>query len=126
MIGEITKELQTREPKSGWTRTEVYRKAIKEVGGAFETVCCLDKAVDRLRQGWESNGLGWMTDTLKSKTPGCTNVVLYYGSSAYDSAEMARLINILIQDAESLGIPTLITETEKEKMINEWKKGEEK
>ncbi len=120
LIGKITEELQTREPRSGWTRTEVYRKAIREIGGVSTIVCSQDKAVDRLRTGWESNGLGWMTETTASALPGCTNVILYYGSSTYDTAEMSRLINYLIQDAESLGIPTLLTEEEKDKMLSKW------
>ena len=38
--------------KTGISRTEVYRHAIKEIGGVSTTVCVQDKAVDRLRQGW--------------------------------------------------------------------------
>lgn len=48
------------------------------------------KAVDTLIRGWEHNGLGWMTDTMTSKLPNCTNVVLYYGSSTYDTKQMSR------------------------------------
>lgn len=115
LVGKITAELQTREPRSGWTRTEVYRKAIREVGGISDTVRCDNTIVERVRRRWESNGLGWMTEVL-TVTPSYTDLVLYAGSSAYDSAEMARLINVLIQDAESLGIPT-IDDTEKEKLF---------
>lgn len=122
LIGKITEELQTREPRSGWTRTEVYRKAIKEIGGVSSIVCCQDKALERLRSGWEHNGLGWMTETTASAIPGCTNVILYYGSSTYDTAEMSRLINYLIQDAESLGIPTMLTDEDKTKMLEKWSK----
>lgn len=122
LIGKITEELQTREPRSGWTRTEVYRKAIKEIGGVSTIVCCQDKALDRLCTGWEHNGLGWMTETTASALPGCTNVILYYGSSTYDTAEMSRLINYLIQDAENLGIPTMLTDEDKTKMLDKWSK----
>lgn len=81
----------------------------------------MDKAVDRLREGWKKNGLGWQTDTLKSQIPGCTNVVLYYGSSVYDTKQMAQLIDSLIQDAEALGIPT-ISEEEAERALGKWEK----
>ena len=43
-------------------------------------------------------------------------MTLYYGSSVFDSAQMSRLIDILIQDAEAQGIPT-ITEEEKDRML---------
>lgn len=101
--------------KTGISRSEVYRHAIKEIGGVSTTVCVQDKAVDRLREGWEKNGIGWQTDTLKSRIDGCTNVILYYGSSVYDSRQMARLIDSLVQEAEALGIPTYPDEVERMK-----------
>ena len=107
--------------KTGERKADVYRNAIKEIGGVSDTICVMDKAVERLREGWHKNGLGWQTDTLKSQLPGCTNVVLYYGSSVYDSKQMGQLIDSLIQDAEALGIPT-ITDEEAEKMIGNWRK----
>lgn len=106
--------------RTGETKTAVYRHAIREIGGVTDIVCVMDKAVDRLRDGWEKNGIGWQTDTMKSKTPGCTNVVLYYGSSVYDSKQMSQLIDSLIQEAEGLGIPT-ISDEEAKRLIGNWK-----
>ena len=88
-------------------KVEVYREAIKNIGGVSETVCVQDKAVDRLRQGWEQNGIGWQTDTMPSKLKGCTNVILYYGSSTYDTQQMSLLIDHIVQDAKALGIETM-------------------
>ena len=112
LIGKIAE-------KTGLKRREVYRNAIKEIGGVYDVVCVQNKAVDRLREGWEKNGLGWQSDTLKSQIPDCTNVVLYYGSSVYDSKQMAQLISSLVQDAEALGIPT-ISDEEAVKMLGKW------
>lgn len=106
--------------RTGEKKTAVYRQAIKEIGGVSDTICVMDKAVERLREGWVKNGLGWQTDTLPSKVEGCTNVILYYGSSVYDTKQMAQLIDSLIQDAEALGIPT-ISDAEAEKMLGNWK-----
>ena len=105
--------------KTGLRKSDVYRHAIKEIGGVSDTICVMDKAVDRLREGWEKNGLGWQTDTTKSQLPGCTNVILYYGSSVYDSKQMASLIDSLIQDAEALGIPT-ITDEQAQRLLGKW------
>ena len=88
-------------------KAEVYREAIKSIGGVSETVCVQDKAVERLRQGWEQNGIGWQTDTMPSKLKGCTNVILYYGSSTYDTQQMSLLIDHIVQDAKALGIETM-------------------
>ena len=51
--------------------------------------------------------MGWLTNTLPSKIPGCTNVILYYGSSAYDTNQMSRLIDRIVQDCKDAGIETL-------------------
>lgn len=92
---------------TGITKTEIYRHAIKEIGGNSDTVCVMEKAADALCDGWERNGLGWQTERLPSKIKGCVNVILYYGSSTYDSQTMKRLIDNVIQDAKALGIETM-------------------
>ena len=88
-------------------KEEVYRNAIRDIGGNSEIVCVPDKAVETLRRCWERNGLGWQMDTMSSKLEGCTNAVLYYGSSAYDTKQMSVLIDRLVQDAKALGIETM-------------------
>lgn len=93
--------------RTGVKKSEVYKHAIKEIGGVSDVICVMNRAVDRLRESWEKNGLGWQTEILPSKVDGCTNVVLYYGSSVFDSKQQSQLIDSLIQDAEALGIPTI-------------------
>jgi hypothetical protein len=85
---------------------DIYRDAIRSIGGVSEIVCVQDKAVDGLRKAWKHNGIGWQTEADKSKIEGCTNVKLYYGSSLYDTAQMSRLLDMLIQDCKSIGIET--------------------
>lgn len=92
--------------KLGETKETVYRQYITNIGGNSEVVCVRNEAVKKLRQGWERNGVGWQTETFDSKLPGCTNVILYYGSSVYDSKQMARLLDLIIQDCKQVGIPT--------------------
>lgn len=92
--------------KTNVATTEVYRSAIKEIGGNSDTVCIQDHAVRQLCAGWERNGIGWCTEAFPSKIEGCTNVILYYGSSTYDSQQMSRLINILVQECDQLDIET--------------------
>ena len=88
-------------------KDDVYRSAIKEIGGVSEIVCVKSQAVEKLRRGWEMRGTGWQTETMPSKIEGCTNVILYYGSSCYDTRQMSQLIDHLIQDAQAVGIETL-------------------
>jgi hypothetical protein len=101
----------------------LYQGYVKEIGGNCDVVCVLDCAVDKIRQNWERNGLGWQTDTMPSKIEGCTNVILYYGSSTYDTAQMSRLIDLIIQDCKACGIETLPPER-LAAMVEQWNKGE--
>lgn len=100
-------------------KTDIYRNAIREIGGNSDTVCIKTKAVDSLRSGWERNGLGWLTDTMPSKLEGCTNVVLYYGSSTYDSAQMGRLIENIQEECRLQGIETKSAE-EVKSLLQQW------
>jgi len=88
-------------------KVEVYREAIRDIGGVSTIVCAQNTAVEKLCEGWRHNGLGWQTEMFPSKLGGCTNVILYYGSSTYDTKQMSTLIDHLITDAKGLGIETL-------------------
>lgn len=93
--------------KLGLKRSEVYREAIKDVPGVSTIVCVKNTALGTLVASWKKNGLGWQAETMPSKLEGCTNVVLYYGSSAYDSKQMSALIDNLVAECKALGIETL-------------------
>lgn len=104
---------------TGRGKSEIYRDEIRDIGGNSETVCVMDRAVDKLRSAWEKNGLGWQTETFDSKLDGCTNVTLYYGSSAYDKVQMARLIDNIVQDCKAVGIETM-TPDQLDRLKEEW------
>lgn len=101
-------------------KTEIYRNAIKEIGGNSDTVCIQNHAVESLCDGWSRNGIGWITDTFPSKIEGCTNVVLYYGSSTYDTAQMSRLINNIVEECQIQGIETRSQE-ELDSLLKAWR-----
>ncbi len=100
-------------------KTEIYKQYIKEIGGNSETVCAVNRAVDDLCEAWESRGIGWQTERTQSKLEGCTNVILYYGSSVYDSKQMSRLIEMIVQDCKENDIETL-TPQELERLCEKW------
>ena len=91
---------------TGVPKTEVYRQAIREIGGVSDIVAVPDNAVDKFREGWSKQGIGWQTEILDSK-PGYKRIVVYYGSSTYDTKQMSALIDSLVQEAQALGIETL-------------------
>lgn len=75
--------------------------------------------LDKLVQLWGKNGLGWAADVVDSKLEGCKNVVLYQGSSTYDTRQMSRLIDLVVQECRAQGIETA-TPAELEKLKEAW------
>lgn len=92
--------------KTRQKKEDVYRNAIREIGGVSDVVCVPNKAADRFHRIWEAQGIGYQVEEFESKLDGCTNMILYYGSSSFDTAQMSALIDSLIQDAQSIGIET--------------------
>lgn len=100
-------------------KTEIYRSYIKEIGGNSEIICIQDKALKHFREIWEQGHIGRFTEICDSKLKGCTNVIVYYGSSDYDTGTMSRLIEMVVQDCEEQGIPTY-NQAELQKLCEEW------
>lgn len=99
---------------------EVYRRAIHEAG-VFTPLPIKAEAVDEFRRIWAGHGTGWIIDVVDdSKLPGYKLVKAYNGSSTYDTAQMSRLIDYVVQDAKALDIETL-TDLELSRLKEEWK-----
>lgn len=105
----------------GVPKEELYRRYIKEIGGISDILCVQNKAVDKFRAEWEAKGIGWQTDTIPIRTEGCTGVIVYYGSSTFNTKQMARLIDSIVQDCAAIGIETRPQE-EIDSLLNEWEK----
>lgn len=99
------------------SKEEVYRRAIHRVG-VFDTLSINSKAVQRLKEGWEKNGIGWFVDIL-SDDEIQADVCMYYGSSSYSSAEMARLIDWLVEEAEELEID-ILPPSQRALLLDDW------
>ena len=90
---------------------EVYLLNIPKVGNNFTPMCVREQDVERFKKSWQSNGLGWpVKDLGASQVPGCRNLAAYHGSSTYDTVQMSRLIDNLVQDCKALDIETLSEE----------------
>ena len=101
-------------------KEEIYRDAIQVIG-SYEVIPIKNEAVNKFRQAWSKNGLGWITETTKSKLNGYTNVLAYYGSSIYDTKEMSRFIELIIQECKQLDIETK-SEAEIDSLLESWDK----
>ena len=67
-----------------------------------------EAAVKTFRTVWERQGTGWPTEIVDYSRSGDRQVVrAYYGSSQYNTKQMSRLIDSIVQDCKDLGIETL-------------------
>lgn len=101
------------------TKEKVYQEAVRQVG-VFTDVAVQDKAVDDLIAAWNSNGIGWISERFDSKLDGCKKVRLYIGSSQYDTKEMSRLIDYIVDEAKEQGIETM-TPDEIAELKSKWR-----
>lgn len=99
-------------------KEEIYRDLIKNIG-SYEVIPVKNEAVERFRQAWSNHGLGWVTETTKSKLEGFTNVLAYYGSSTYNTKEMSRLIELIVQECNQLNIETK-SKNEIDSLLEQW------
>jgi hypothetical protein len=91
--------------------TLVYTNTIQNIGGNYEVIPIREEAVDKFKEVWTKQGLGWpCVDMGPSKIQGYRNLRAYYGSSTYDTRQMSMLIDSLIQDCKALDIETLSEE----------------
>lgn len=89
------------------SKEDIYKELVKDYG-VFEILPLKDDAVKRFNHNWSKNGLGWFTEIIgKSKLKGYTNLIAYYGSSTYDTQEMNRLLDAVVNECQELGIQTM-------------------
>lgn len=99
---------------------EVYQQAVLSVGDNYTPMCVREQDKERFIRSWESRGDGWQcVDRGQSSVEGCSTIFAYYGSSVFDTAQMARLIDSLIQDCKALDIETLSPE-KMALLVGEW------
>ena len=103
----------------GRTKEDVYRDYIKNKG-IYRVITIGTKAVPTFEKLWNERGLGWICETMETKIEGLTDVIAYYGTSSYNTKQMANFVDYIVQEAKQLGIPTK-EDIEIERMVKEWK-----
>lgn len=107
LLGQIAEELSKETPISA---EEIYRKMIPDVSKG-EIIPIRNDALDDWIYRWEhkpSNKIGWISKSIgKSKIEGYTNTINWFGSSCFDTAEMHKLLTLIVQECKQLNIETL-------------------
>lgn len=112
LVGEIAEKLDR-------TKEEIYWEYIKDIG-VYRSVEISENAVETMIYMWQSHGLGWIAEKLdEGQHEGFVLVNFYYGSSCYNTKQMSRLIDAVVNDCKEQGIETL-TPAELEEMKRAW------
>lgn len=94
------------------TKVDVYKQAIREVG-VFQDIVISEKAKNAFKIVWEAYGTGYFVEDFG------TYITAYYGSHSYNTVQMARVIDYIVQEARALNIETL-TPNELKNLVNLW------
>jgi len=110
LLSELAAALHT-------TKDELYLVMLERYG-VFTHVVVKPNVVDRVKQEWRTvRELGEVT--IKGQTG--IQLQCFFGSSTYDTAEMARLIDGVVSECKEVGINTL-TPAELALLKQEWGK----
>ena len=90
----------------GNTKEEVYREYIKNKG-IFRVITLNKEAAATFIKVWQQQGLGWVCETSNTKIAGLVDIVAYYGTSSYNTKQMANFIDYVVQEAKELNIEVL-------------------
>lgn len=102
------------------TKEEIYWEYIREMG-IYRTAEISEDAAETIIHIWKTHGLGWIAEKLdEEKHKGFVLINFYYGSSVYNTKQMSRLIDAVVEDCKEQGIETLPPE-ELKGMIEAWK-----
>lgn len=90
--------------RAGLRHNDIYRHAIREAGAYIDMKVSHD-AYDAFRKMWAEKGIGWWVEieTQDAKEIYCR---AYCGTSGYNSREMSKIIDYLIDEAKWWGIET--------------------
>ena len=91
----------------GATKEELYVQKVREVG-PFKDFTLSEDEAKTFRVAWGRLGTGWPTEVVDYAEDQDRVVVrAYYGSSTYNTKQMSRLIDSIVEDCKEVGIETL-------------------
>lgn len=102
---------------------EEYKRRVKELG-IFRQFKIEKDNIKTFEKMWTTQGIAWFCEIADTTYIGNTEFKIinaYYGSSSYNSKQMARLIDGLVQDCKEYGIETK-SQAEIDSLLKEWDK----
>jgi hypothetical protein len=100
---------------------EEYKRRVKELG-IFKQFKIMTQDVKTFEKIWTDRGIAWFCEIVDTTYIGDTEFKIinaYYGSSSYNSKQMSRLIDNLVQDCKAVGIETK-PQSEIDSLLIQW------
>lgn len=103
---------------------DIYRGYVRDVGGNMFVAPVKTELLSKIADAWCEGHDGRFTEDMGpcKNYEGYSNLRFYFGSSDFDSAQMSRLIDMVVSDCKDCGIETL-TPAERAQMLLEWSNG---
>ena len=106
---------------------EEYKRRVKQLG-IFKRLKIMTEDVKTVEKIWTDRGIAWFCEIADTEYIGDTEFKIinaYYGSSSFNTKQMSRLINDLVQDCQAYGIETK-TPAEIESLLRSWENEQKK
>lgn len=100
---------------------EEYKRRVKELG-IFRRFKIEKDNIKTFEKMWTAQGIAWFCEIVDTDYIGDTEFKIinaYYGSSSFNTKQMSRLINDLVQDCKVYGIETK-TPAEIKSLLESW------
>lgn len=104
--------------KLGIDKEDIYRRAVRE-SGLSKDLQLSNEAAPTMQAAWERQGIGWFSKKVDGVDENNSLIRFYYGSSCYNSKQMARLIDNIVQECHAQEIETL-TPSERALLCDQW------
>ena len=102
---------------------EEYKRRVKKLG-IFRRFKIEKDNVNTFEKMWTAQGIAWFSEIADTEYIGDTEFKIinaYYGSSSFNSKQMARLIDGVVQDCKVYGIETK-SQKEIDSLLESWDK----
>ena len=100
---------------------EEYKRRVKQLG-IFRRFRIEKDGINTFEKMWTAQGVAWFCEIVDTEYIGEIEFKIinaYYGSSSFNTKQMSRLINDLVQDCQAYGIETKTSE-EIKSLLESW------
>lgn len=98
-----------------------YKRRVKELG-IFKQFKIMTQDAKTFQKIWTDRGIAWFCEVADITYIGNVEFKIinaYYGSSSYNTKQMSRLIDNLVQDCKAIGLETK-TQAEIDSLLKQW------